>query len=195
MSELHASASELREWAAIRDSYRKLASRAKGPGTKRQALDKAAEFQTKINAEKVEVREEYEAKRDRIDLEQRALILTPAEAKRAKEALAMKALNGGFGALSEEGLLRVKGDLRELAEAVQDSTSGLEAHTVVLQESARVLREFSQAASSGLANVESGALVKNMADLIEGQIGGQRIRPKARRRPWRRFLRAIRLLR
>jgi hypothetical protein len=113
----------------------------------------------------------YQQANSKIDLEQRAGLLTEDQAKAAKIANANKALGGGFGALSEEGRLQVLGDLKEFAAAVTNATNALEAHTKALEESAKTLREFSQI-SAGIAAVEAGSLAKSLADTISGQIAG-----------------------
>lgn len=114
---------------------------------------------------------DYQASNSKVDLEQRAGLLTPEQAKAAKEGNAQKALAGGFGELTEEAILQVKGDLKELSEATQEATSALEAHTNALKESAKALNEFLNAANA-LALVENGSILKSMADLVSGQIAG-----------------------
>lgn len=118
----------------------------------------------------------YQAANSKVDAELRAGLLTEDQAKAAKIANAQKALSGGYGALSEEGILQVKGDLKEFSEALTQATNAVEAHTKALEESARVLKEFNQE-SQGIAQIESGVLAKGLADLVSGQIGG---RPQVR---------------
>lgn len=209
---------EAHEFGKIRDSYRKFAKHAKGPGAKKAALTKAAEFDGKVKAAQHEAQEmggniataeaaiedvtnrmtvqlpeeiaqaaeqaeqkrqeglsndlsKYQADNSKVDLEVRAGLKSEAEGKAAKIANANRALSGGYGALSEEGHLQVLGDLKEFAEAVTNATNALEAHTKALEEATKVLKEFNQQAT-GIAQVESGVLLKAMADLISGQIGG-----------------------
>jgi TP901 family phage tail tape measure protein len=113
----------------------------------------------------------YQGALGKIDLEQRAELLTPEQAKAAKKALAEKALGGGFGELSGEGLLQVKGDLVEFGKALESATSATEAHTQATLDATKALLEKTQA-EQRLAEVENGSLLKSMADLISGQIGG-----------------------
>lgn len=113
----------------------------------------------------------YQAANGKIDLEERAGVLTPEQAKAAREANANKALSGGYGELSSEGILQVKGDLKEFAEATKEATNALEAHTNALKESEKALNDFLHA-SERLATVENGALLKSLADLVSGRIGG-----------------------
>jgi hypothetical protein len=113
----------------------------------------------------------YQSALSKIAAEERAGMLTPEQAKAAREATAGKALSGGFGELSSEGILQVKGDLREFQQALAEATSAVEAHTNALKESAKALNDFLHA-SEGIAKVENTTLVKAMADLISGQIGG-----------------------
>lgn len=113
----------------------------------------------------------YQAANAKIDLEERAGLLTPEQAKAAKEANANRALGGGYGELSGEGRLQVMGDLREFAKATQEATSALEAHTSALKESQKALNDFLHA-SEKLAGLENSTVLKAMADLISGQIGG-----------------------
>jgi hypothetical protein len=113
----------------------------------------------------------YQGALGKIDLEQRAELLSPEQAKAAKKALAEKALSGGYGELSGEGLLQVKGDLVEFGKALESATNAAEAHTQALLEATKAQLAQTQAAQK-LAEVEQGSLVKAMADLISGQIGG-----------------------
>jgi TP901 family phage tail tape measure protein len=113
----------------------------------------------------------YGAAIAKIDLEQRAQIISPEQAQAQKTALAQKALAGGFGPLSAEGVLQVKGDLIEFAKALEGATSAAEAHTQALLEATKAQLEQTQAAQK-LAEVEQGSLVKAMADMISGQIAG-----------------------
>lgn len=114
----------------------------------------------------------YQAANSKVDAEVRAELITEDQGKAAKIANAQKALAGGYGQLSEEGILQVKGDLKEFAEAVTQATNALENHTKALEESAKVLKEFNQE-SQGIASIESGVLAKGLADLVSGQIGGR----------------------
>jgi hypothetical protein len=114
----------------------------------------------------------YEAANAHVDMEARAELISPAQAKAAKEANARKALSGGYGALGDEGTLKVKGDLAEFSKALESATNALEAHDQILKEVNKSLTEFLNA-SDRMAQVENGTLVKAMADLISGQIGGK----------------------
>lgn len=113
----------------------------------------------------------YQAANNKIDAEVRAGILTEAQGKAAKEANANKALSGGYGTLTEEGVLQVKGDLREFQQAVEGSTNALEAHTRALEESAKALNEFKTVANQ-IGLVEAGSFAKATADAANGQIAG-----------------------
>jgi hypothetical protein len=113
----------------------------------------------------------YQGANSKIDAELRAGLITEDQAKAAKIANAQKALAGGYGALSEEGILQVKGDLKEFSEALTEATSAVEAHTKALEESAKALREFNQE-SQGLAQIQVGVLLKAIADSTNGQIAG-----------------------
>jgi hypothetical protein len=113
----------------------------------------------------------YQAANAKVDAEVRAGMKTEAEGKAAKEANAQKAIAGGYGELSEEGLLQVKGDLREFGKALTEATSAVEAHTNALKESAKALNDFLHAGEK-LATLENGTILKGLADLISGQIGG-----------------------
>lgn len=113
----------------------------------------------------------YQAANQKIDLEERAGLLSPEQAKAAKEANAGRALGGGYGDLSAEGRLQVQGDLREFAKATQEATSALEQHTQALKDSQKALNDFLHA-SEKLAGLENSTVLKAMADLISGQIGG-----------------------
>lgn len=204
---------EAKQWAKLRDFYRRTARKVHG-SAKKQALDKAASYQSKITtaqndakalkgtissqettiieaentaaaipgeaaAAQAQAHEEvlsgdmnaYQAANSKVDLEQRAGELTPEQAKAAKEANARKALGGGYGELSSEAILQVKGDLKEFSEATQEATSALESHTQALKESAKALTEFVNAANA-LAQVENGSILKSLADMVSGQIGG-----------------------
>lgn len=113
----------------------------------------------------------YQAANAKIDMEVRAGVKTAAEGKTAKENNAQGALTGAFGALSPEGVLQVKGDLREFQEAVEGSTDALKAHTDALEASAKALAEFTHVANQ-IGLVEAGSLSKSLADTISGQIAG-----------------------
>jgi hypothetical protein len=113
----------------------------------------------------------YQAALSKIGLEERAGILTPEQAKAAREDTAKRALGGGYGELSSEGKLQVQGDLREFAQALQEANSALEQHNQLQKESNKLLQEQLQA-SERIALIENGTLTKAMADLISGQIGG-----------------------
>jgi Lysozyme like domain len=113
----------------------------------------------------------YEAANTRIDAEVRAGRITADQGKTAKEANARKAEAGGYGSLSEEGLLKVQGDLKELSSAITESTSAFEAHTQAVLEATKAELEKAQAARR-ISEVESGTLLKALADMISGQIAG-----------------------
>jgi hypothetical protein len=113
-------------------------------------------------------------------MEARAGLLAPGQGKAAneqagktaKEANANKALAGGFGGpLSEEGQLQVKGDLAEFGEALTSATSAVESHTQAVLDATKAELEKAQAARQ-ISEVESGTLLKAIADLVSGQIGG-----------------------
>jgi TP901 family phage tail tape measure protein len=219
--ELKALQKEAKNWSKLRDSYRKFARHAHGKGAKKEALDKAASYEAKVQQAQAEAKElkgtiysaeteiieakgalaavpgeaaaaqaeaeatavasaaevpnndysAYQAANSKIDLEERAGILAPEQAKAAKEANANKALAGGYGALSEEGLLQVKGDLLEFSKATQEATSAQQAHTEALREATKALTEFTTAGNN-IAQVESGSLAKSLADMVSGQIAG-----------------------
>jgi pyruvate/2-oxoglutarate dehydrogenase complex dihydrolipoamide acyltransferase (E2) component len=113
----------------------------------------------------------YQGDLGKIDLEERAGLLTPEQAKAAKEALANRAISGGYGALSDEGLLQAKGDLREFQKATQEATSALEAHTNALKEATKSMNEFTNAGNQ-ISRVELGSITKSLADSISGYIAG-----------------------
>jgi hypothetical protein len=201
---------EAREWGKIRDSYRKFARHATGPGAKKEALKKPSEFDGKVKQAQKEAVElggqiaateeaeeaaqavlgalpgevaaaeaekqggdlsEYQAAINKIDLEERAGYLTPEAAKAAREATATSAKAGGYGALSAEGQLQVAGDLREFQKALESATNAQEGNTQAVEASTKAILEREQAARR-LAEIENGTIVKAMADLISGQIGG-----------------------
>lgn len=199
--EVKALQKEAKAWGKLRDSYRKFARHAHGHA-KVEALNKAAAYDGKVKAAKQEagalhgtiqdaeaqvdeaqfalntsLPEEisgaaltgYQASNSKIDLEERAGVLTPEQAKAAKEANANKALSSG--ALSEEGKLQVQGDLREFQKALESATAATEAHTNAVQADTKATLEREQAARK-LAEVENGTLVKAIADMVSGQIGG-----------------------
>jgi TP901 family phage tail tape measure protein len=218
--ELKALQKEATYWAKLRDSYRRFARHTHGKA-KKEALDKAASYQAKIDQAKSEAQElkgtiftteteiieaqttlgglpvevatananaaaaatqkteegfsndynAYQNANSRVDLEERAGILTPAQAKAAKIANANKALAGGFGALSETDILQVKGDLKEFSQATQEATNALQAHTEALKEATKTLAEFTNAGND-LARVEAGSFAKSLADMVNGQIAG-----------------------
>lgn len=193
---------EAATWRKLRDFYRKLARKQHG-NAKKQALDKAATYQSKLTTAQSDIKtlggkitstetevikaqtavaaipaEQQEADlgayseaNTKIDQEVRAGVLTEQQGKEAKEANARRALAGGYGPLSEEGILQVKGDLKEFAEATTAATNALEAHTEALKEATKTLQEFNQA-SAGIEGVENSTLIKSLADMISGQIGG-----------------------
>ncbi len=118
----------------------------------------------------------YQRDNSKADLEVRAGVKTEAEGKAAKEANARKAEAGGYGALSDEGILQVKGDLKELSGALTQATNAVEAHTKALEENAKVERERTQVIS-GILSIENSTLTKAIADMVSGEIGG---RPQVR---------------
>jgi TP901 family phage tail tape measure protein len=113
----------------------------------------------------------YQGDLGKIELEQRAELLTPEQAKAAKQALANKALAGGYGELSGEGLLQVKGDLVEFGKALEGATDTVKAHDEALAAATKTLDEFNKA-SAGLLAAENASLIKSMADMISGRIAG-----------------------
>jgi hypothetical protein len=113
----------------------------------------------------------YQGDLSKVDLEERAGLLTPEQAKAAKEALANRAISGGYGELSQEGLLQAKGDLREFQKALTSATSATEAFANVAKEATKALNEFTQAGNN-IARVEVGVLAKAIADIANNQIGG-----------------------
>jgi hypothetical protein len=113
----------------------------------------------------------YQAANAKVDLEARAELISPEQAKAAKEANARKALAGGYGALSEEGILTVRGDLAEFAKALENATNSLEEHDKAIKEVTKSLNEFNNA-SSRLTSVELATMTKALADTISGQIAG-----------------------
>lgn len=113
----------------------------------------------------------YQAANSKIDLEERAGLLTPEQAKAGKEANANKALAGGYGALSEEGVLQAKGDLREFSKALEAGTAAVENHTSALTEATKALNEFTNAGNN-IARIEAGSSAKSLADVISGRIAG-----------------------
>jgi TP901 family phage tail tape measure protein len=123
----------------------------------------------------------YQADNAKVDLEVRAGLKSEAEGKAAKEANAKKALAGGYGELSEEGILQVKGDLKEFSAALTSATDALTAHTEALKDATKVLAEFNMAGTQ-IARVESGTWAKALADVVSGQIGGVNV-PGRRRTP------------
>jgi 3D (Asp-Asp-Asp) domain-containing protein len=114
----------------------------------------------------------YQSDNSKVDLEVRAGVKTAAEGKAAKEANARKAEAGGYGELSPEGLLQVKGDLKELGEAAQDATSAIEAHTQAVKDNAKALDEYTKIASSENA-IAAATFAKALADMVSGQLGGR----------------------
>jgi phage-related protein len=198
---------EARAWAKLRDSYRRFARHAKNGHVKKEAIDKAAEYEAKIEQAQTAAKElkgtiyaaeteiieaesqvakdpgeaqlaqtgadlsAYQAANAKVDAEVRAGLITEAQGKAAKEANANKALSGGYGALSEEGILQVKGDLREFSQTVQEANSELERHNELLAEANKLLKEQLQA-SERIAQVEVGTLTKAVADMVSGQIAG-----------------------
>jgi Lysozyme like domain/Peptidase M15 len=113
----------------------------------------------------------YQAANAKVDLEERAGIITPEQAKAAKEANANRALGGGYGELSGEGRLQVQGDLREFSKTLAEANSQLEQHNQLLAESNKLQQEQLHA-SERISQVETGTLLKVISDLVSGQIGG-----------------------
>jgi TP901 family phage tail tape measure protein len=113
----------------------------------------------------------YQAANSKIDMEEYAGLLTPEKAKAAKEANANKAKAGGYGALSEEGMLQVTGDLRQFEKALTSATSAVEAHAQAALEGAEAMTKHAQAAQK-IAEVEAGVGLKAAADAISGYIAG-----------------------
>jgi TP901 family phage tail tape measure protein len=205
--ELKALQKEAAQWGKTRDYWRKIARHQPSPKAKKEALDKAAAYEAKVEQAQAAAKElkgtivsteaeieeadaglaalpgevqsadlgAYQQANAKIDAEERAGILTPEQAKKAKEANANKALAGGYGPLSEEGILQIKGDLKEFSEATQEATNAMEAHTNALKESNKLLDEFNKA-SAGLLATENASLIKTLTDMMNGQIGG---RPQA----------------
>lgn len=115
---------------------------------------------------------EYEKDNALVDLKVRAGVMTEQQGKEQKEANARKAKAGGYGALSEEGSLKVQADLKEFSEVVTKATSAMEDHTKAIEESVRIERERNQIIS-GILGVENASLVKSLADVVSGEIAGR----------------------
>lgn len=121
----------------------------------------------------------YQAANNKIDAEARAGLLVlggsreenETAARTAKEGNARAAEGGAYGALTPEGLLQVKGDLKEFSEATTNATDALKAHTEALEASAKALAEFAHIADA-IGVVEAGSFAKSLADTVNGQIGG-----------------------
>ncbi len=120
----------------------------------------------------------YQAANQKIEMEQRAELITPEQAKAAKEANARKALAGGYGALSEEGVLQAKGDLVEFSKALEEGTSAIQQRTEVERELAKTLQE-QLAIRKNLSEVEVASLTTSLADVISGQIAGKNYHGRA----------------
>jgi surface antigen len=79
----------------------------------------------------------YQAANQKIDMEARAELISPEQAKAAKEANAQRALAGGYGELSGEGRLQVLGDLKEFQKALTEATTALQDHTNAVLEATK----------------------------------------------------------
>jgi Phage tail lysozyme/CHAP domain len=209
--ELRALQAEAKQFAKARDGFRKIARHQHNPHAKKEALDKAAGFQARLEQAQAAAKElggsiastelaiteaehtldvvlpeeiaqsqgerqsgdlnAYEAANSKVDAEVRAKLLTPEQGVAAKKANAERAQAGGFGELSPEGALKVKGDIVEFGEALTNATSAVEAHTQAVLDATKAELEKAQAARA-ISEVESGTLLKAIADLISGQIGG-----------------------
>jgi TP901 family phage tail tape measure protein len=117
--ELRALQKEATEWGKIRDSYRKYARHVHGPGAKKEALKKAAEFDAKVKGAQNEAKELggtiVSTETAILEAENTLNVTLPEEIAAAAEAAADKVTEGVAGDLSSYQAANSKIDLEERA--------------------------------------------------------------------------------
>jgi hypothetical protein len=103
-----------------------------------------------------------------IDLQERAGVYTPEQARAAKIAQLQAALRGDYGALSDRDRLEVMANLREATNAVAEALVDNSAAIRDLKASVDANTAFAQS----VAATETFTLAKSLADVVSGQIAG-----------------------
>jgi hypothetical protein len=106
-----------------------------------------------------------------VDAKERAGLLSPQQARDAKQAIITRALTGGYGPLSEREIWAVLGDQRDLAGSLDNLTSAIDGLRQDIQKQLQ--------AGDALLAMESAQLWKAIADIVSGQIVGSGYLPRS----------------
>ncbi|MDP9151146.1 MAG: hypothetical protein M3O36_14550, partial [Myxococcota bacterium] len=112
----------------------------------------------------------YQQARDDVQLQVDAGLMTPEQGQAKKQQIgkAALAISATFGTLSQRDQWQIMADLNN---ATQANTAAITANTQAQLDATKAQLEFAQAAGQ-ISNIELGAAVKIIADMVSGQIVG-----------------------
>lgn len=114
-----------------------------------------------------------------IDLQERAGVLTSDQAATARQGVFDRALNGGFGQITDRERWQIMGDMKEAAQQLAQAATQIAEAQQALAEEMKRERERNER----IENITGSEAIKFMADHLSGYIGArvnQRIRTPGR---------------
>jgi hypothetical protein len=104
--------------------------------------------------------------------------ITPQQANEQTSGILTSAINGGFGSLSDDDILALRGELKDNTDSMDELIAAQKAAADALNALKDEVKRQNDFATS-VAGVTSMQAIKALSDVISGQIAGQGYRGRA----------------